>query len=98
MTMEQVVPGRLTVWPRNRTATRNLNDDFSRMVFSVDIIDLGKSGGVDGISHLILSAITPVSHEVFNWEATERRADWEESHGRFVEFSDVKDLLSNLHS
>jgi len=98
MTMERVVTGQLSVWPPNRTATRDLNDDFSRMVFGVDIIDLGKSGGFNGISHLILSAITPVSREVVNWEAAERRADWEESHGRFVEFSDVNDLLSNLHS
>ncbi len=97
MTMEQVVTGQLSGWPLNKTATRDLNDDFSRTVFGVDIIDLGKSGGVNGISHLILSAIISASREVFNWDASERRADWEESHGHFVEFSDVKDLLSNLH-
>jgi hypothetical protein len=28
----------------------------------------------------------------------EKRADWEEKHGRFIEFNNVKDLLSNLHS
>ena len=97
MTAEQGVTGQMTMWPPNRTATRDLNDDFSRMVFGVDIIDLGVSGGPN-VSHLILSAVAPVSREPFNWEAAEKRADWEESHGRFVEFSDVKDLLSNLHS
>jgi len=97
MTMEQVVTGKLTVWPPNRTATRDLNDDFSRMVFGVDIADLGVSGGLN-VSCLILSAIAPITREPFNWEAAENRADWEESHGRFVEFSNVKDLLSYLHS
>jgi hypothetical protein len=46
----------------------------------------------------MMSALIPVGLEVFNWEAAERRADWEESHGRFVEFSNIKDLLSYLHS
>ncbi len=97
MPIEQVITSKLTMWPPNRTATRDLNDDFSRMVFGVDIIDLGVSGGLN-ISHLVLSAIAPVNREPFNWEAAEKRADWEGSHGHFVEFSDVKDLLSNLHS
>lgn len=93
--MEQVVTGKLTVWPPNTTATRDLNDDFARMVFSVDTIDLGASGGVNC---LILSAITPIARKVFNWKAAEKRADWEENHSRFMEFNDVKDLLSDLHS
>ena len=96
MNMEQIMTGKLTAWPPNKTATRELEDDFSRTVFSVDIIDLGTYGGVNGISHLILSSLVPIDHEVFNWEVAERRADWEESHSRFVEFSDVKDLLSDL--
>ncbi len=73
------------MWPPNRPATEDLSDVFSHMVIK-DLI----SGDLD----IIVSVITPV----FNWEAAERRADWEENHGRFVEFSDVKDLLSNLHS
>ena len=96
--MEQVITAGLPVWPPNKTATRDLKDDFSRMVFGVDIVDLGVSGGHNDVTHLIVSAMTPISRGVFSWEAAERRADWEESHGRFVEFSDVKDLLSNLHS
>ena len=91
MTMEQVVTG----WRSNRTATRELNDDFSRTVFSVDIVDPGANVGVN---RLTLSALTPIGRDVFNWEAAEKRADWEESHGRFLEFNDIKDLLSNLHS
>ena len=97
MTIEQGINGKPAMWPRDRTATRDPADDFSRMVFGVDIIDLGVSGG-SNVSHLILSAVAPVSSEPFNWEAAEKRADWEGSHGRFAEFSDVKDLLSNLHS
>lgn len=93
--MEQVINGKVNVWPPNRTATRNLNDDFARMVFSVDIIDSALSGGIDC---LILSAITPISLEPFNWEAAEKRADWEEKHGHFVEFTNLKDLLLDLHS
>lgn len=90
MTTQQILTASLPGWPPNRTATRDLSDDFSRMVLG--IADLGEP-----ISYL-LSTITPVSFKVFNWEAAESRADWEESHGRFVEFNDVKDLLSNLHS
>ena len=98
MPIEQVTTSSLATWQLNKTATRDLNDDFSRMVFGVKIPDLGVIGGLNNESYLIISAITPISREVFNWEAAERRADWEESHGRFMEFSDVKDLLSNLHS
>ena len=86
MTTEQVITGKSTMWPHNRPATEDLSDVFSHMV----IKDLIISGDLD----IIVSVITPV----FNWEAAEKRADWEKSHGRFVEFSDVKDLLSNLHS
>ena len=93
--MEQVVTGKFAAWPPNQTATRDLDDDFARMVFSADIIDTGGSGGVNC---LIFSAITPISRNAFDWESAEQRADWEENHSRFMEFSDVKDLLSNLHS
>lgn len=93
MPIEQVVTGSLAAWPRNRTTMEDLTEDFSRMVFDVGLV---VSVGMD-VPYLI-SVITPISREVFSWEAAERRADWEESHGCFVEFSDVKDLLSNLHS
>ena len=93
--MEQVVTGKFAAWPPNPTATRDLDDDFARMVFSADLIDPRVSGGVNC---LIFSAITPINRKAFDWEAAEKRADWEENHGRFMEFSDVKDLLSDLHS
>ena len=93
--MEQVLNSKMATWPPNRTATRNLNDDFARMVFGLDII--GSSLNI-GIDCLILSAVIPFSREPFNWEDAEKRADWEENHGHFVEFSDVKGLLSDLHS
>ncbi len=96
-TEQQVIAGKFTMWPPDRTATRELNDDFSRMMFDVDIIDSGVSGGVN-VNRLILSAIAPIAREPFNWEGAEQRADWEESHGHFVEFNDVKDLLSDLHA
>ncbi len=98
MTTEQVITGIHTMWPPNRTATRDLNEDFARMVFGVKMPDLGVIGGFNNESYLIVSVITPISREVFNWEAAENRADWEERHGRFREFSNVKDLLSYLHS
>lgn len=98
MNIEQVVTGKLTAWPPNRTTTWDLNEDFARMVFGVKMPDLGVIGGFNNESYLIVSVITPISREVFNWEAAENRADWEERHGHFMEFSDVKDLLSNLHS
>lgn len=72
-------------WPPNKTAT-------------VDIVDFGVYGGFNGVTHLIVSAMIPLGHKVFSWEAVERRAGWEESHSRFVEFGDVKGLLSDLHS
>lgn len=101
MTAEQIVTNQMTVWPPNRTATRDLDDVFSHMV----IKDL-KSEGLDiynkALLHLTTSTdpyiIVSVSSEVFDWESAEQRADWEENHGRFMEFSDVKDLLSDLHS
>ena len=76
----------------NERATRDL-DEVSRTV--LEILDITVGGG--RVSCLV-AALTPVSRNVFNWEAAERRADWEESHGRFVEFSNIKDLLSYLHS
>ncbi len=81
-------------WPRDTTPTRDLSSDFSRTVFEAV---LGQTVG-DACNRLMMSALIPVGLEVFNWEAAERRADWEESHGRFVEFSNIKDLLSYLHS
>ncbi|MCK5593463.1 hypothetical protein KAI31_05125 [Candidatus Bathyarchaeota archaeon] len=76
----------------NERATRDL-DEVSRTV--LEILDVAVGGG--RVSCLV-AALTPVSRNVFNWEAAERRADWEENHGRFVEFGDVKDLLLDLHS
>jgi len=85
MTTEKVAINPMTVWSPNRTATRDLSDVFSHMMIK-DLL----SGGLD--------IIVSVSSEVFNWEMAERRADWEEKHGRFMEFTDVRDLLSDLHS
>ncbi len=76
----------------NERATRDL-DEVSRTVLEIPDIAVG-----GGRVICLVAALTPTSREAFNWEAAERRADWEESHGRFVEFSDVKDLLSDLHS
>ena len=76
----------------NERATRDL-DEVSRTV--LEILDVAVGGG--RVSCLV-AALTPVSRNVFNWEAAERRADWEENHGRFVEFGDVKGLLLDLHS
>ena len=90
--MGQIITADWAATPPNKEATQDL------MVFGMDIEDLGVSGGHKDITYLIMPATAPIDYRVFNWEAAERRADWEESHGRFVEFSDVKDLLSNLHS
>ena len=76
----------------NERVARNL-DEVSRTV--LEILDVAVGGG--RVSCLV-AALTPVSRNVFNWEAAEGRADWEENHGRFVEFGDVKDLLLDLHS
>ena len=89
--MKQVVTNELS-------ATRDLSEDFGRMVLGVKMADLGLLGGLNDETYLIVSVITPINYEVFDWEAAERRADWEESHHRFVEFSNVKDLLFHLHS
>ena len=86
MTTEQVINGKLTIWQPNPPATGDLSNVFSHMV----IKDLITNGDLD----ITVSVIAPV----FNWEAAEERADWEENHGHFVEFSDVRDLLSDLHS
>lgn len=93
MTTEQAITASLVTWPPNRTAWRDLNDDFSSILHGVGIADLNVPYLI-----LIMSAETPVSRKAFDWEAAERRADWEEGHGRFVEFSNIKDLLSDLHS
>ncbi len=76
----------------NERATRDL-DEVSRTV--LEILDVAVGGG--RVSCLV-AALTHAGLNVFNWEAAERRADWEENHGRFVEFGDVKDLLLDLHS
>jgi len=86
MTMEQVMSGELTMWGANRTATEDLSGVFSHM----GIKDLTMSGDL----RIIVSVVSPM----FDWEAAEKRADWEGSHGRFMEFRDVKGLLSDLHS
>lgn len=92
--MEDVMTFSRIGWPRDTTPTRDLSSDFSRMVFEAA---LGETvGGV--CNRLMMSALIPVGLEVFNWEAAERRADWEKRHSRFVEFSDVNDLLSDLHT
>jgi|GEM_PF-6858566 len=96
MPVEQLTTDSLPVWPPNTTATRNLDADFSRMVFEIRGLADFLVGG--GLNTLLVSALAPITLKAFDWDAAERRADWEESHGRFVEFGDVKDLLSDLHS
>ena len=93
MSMEQVLIDSSATWLAKGTATRDLNEDYSRTVFTIDKLATG--GGLN-VDCLIMSAL--VSRKAFDWEAAERRADWEEMHGRFVEFGNVKDLLSDLHS
>ena len=95
MPVKQVPADSLLAWPPSRTATRDLNEDFSPTV--LEISDLVAGVGLN-VSKLIVSALTPKILSAFNWEAAERRAVWEESHSRFVEFGNVKDLLSDLHS
>lgn len=95
MLIEQAFTDSLPIWPPSRTATRELNEDFSRTVLEVKNLQTG--GGLN-VDFLIVSALAPVSRKAFDWEAAERRANWEENHGHFVEFSNVKDLLSDLHS
>jgi len=85
MIAEQVVTNQTTMWLPKGTATRDLSEVLSHMA----IEDL-KSRGFD--------IIVSVSDEVFDWESAEQHADWEEKHNRFMEFSDVKDLLADLHS
>jgi hypothetical protein len=95
MSPEEILTDSLPAWPPDKTATRDLKEDFSRTILQVKNVAIGWGLNVDC---LIMSALTPVSRNVFNWDAAERRADWEQSHGRFVEFGDVKGLLSDLHS
>ena len=92
--MEDVMTVSRPGWPRDTTPTRDLSSDFSRTVFEAV---LGQTVG-NACNRLMMSALIPVGLEVFNWEAAERRADWEEGHSRFAEFNDVKDLLSDLHA
>jgi hypothetical protein len=51
-----------------------------------------------GINCLLFSAITPINCEPFDWVLAEKRADWEQQHGCFIEFNNLTDLLSDLHS
>ncbi len=95
MSIGQVLTDSLPIWPANRTATRDLDEDFSRTV--LEIRNLAKGGGLN-VDCLIVSALTLVSREAFNWEAAERRANWEERQDHFVEFGGVEGLLSDLHS
>ena len=75
----------------NERATRDL-DGVARTVSEIKLI----VGG--GNVTCMVASLTPVGLNVFNWEDAESRADWEEQHGRFVEFGGVKDLLLDLHS
>ncbi|MDP2932192.1 MAG: hypothetical protein Q8O05_06845 [Chloroflexota bacterium] len=88
MVVEQAITNSLP----NERATRDL-DEVSRTVLEIPDIAVGGGSVI-----CLVAALTPVGRNVFNWEAAERRADWEENHGRFVEFGDVKDLLLDLHS
>ena len=47
---------------------------------------------------VIIESTVEVGDKRFDWDAVEKRADREESQGRFIEFGNVKDLLSDLHS
>ena len=92
--MQQMLTDTSSMWPPNRTATRDLSEDWFRIALEIHL----QNSGVPNIDYLTVSALIPVSRRAFNWEAAEERANWEESHGHFVEFSSVKDLLSDLHS
>lgn len=94
MTMEQVVTANSSGWSPEGTPTRDLSNDFSVMLFGIE--DL-KDTELSKICVLI-SVLTPSRLKAFDWEAAERRADWEESHSRFSEFNNVKDLLLDLHT
>jgi len=91
--MEQVVIGNSLSRQPQGMPTRSLNEDFSSTVFGVD--DLRETG-LSKVC-LLISVLTPFRPQAFNWEAAERRADWEENHGRFANFNNVKELLSDLH-
>ncbi len=93
--MKQMTTDSMPIWSPRETATRDLNEDFLRTV--LEIKHLKVVGGLIEDT-LMIPALTPINLIAFNWDAAERRADWEENHGRFVEFGDIKDLLSDLHS
>jgi len=93
MTMGQVATSNLSGWPPPGTATRSLSEDFLTAVFGVDDLRETERSKVCLLVPLLMSS----RPKAFNWEAAERRADGEVSHGLFAEFSDVKDLLSDLH-
>jgi len=97
MPMKQMTTDSMPVWSPREKATRDLNEnkDFLRTVLEIN--HLAVVGGMID-DKLMISALTPINLSEFNWDAAERRADWEETHGRFVEFSNIKDLLSYLHS
>jgi len=95
MPTKQLATDGIPMFPPRKTATRDLNEDFLRTV--LEIKHLAIVGGLIE-DKLMISALTPINLSAFNWDAAEKRADWEETHGRFVEFGDIKDLLSDLHS
>ena len=101
MTTGQITAEGAAPWTPNRigTATRALSEDFRRMVFIADHVDVWIGGGlIIPYLKLVLSAITPINPRVFDWEAAEKRADWEAANGRFSEFTNVRELLKDLHS
>jgi hypothetical protein len=95
MPMKQRTTDGIPMFPPRKTATRDLNEDFLRTVLEIN--HLAVVGGLIE-DKLMISALTPINIKTFDWDSAEKRADWEETHSRFVEFGDIKDLLSDLHS
>ena len=95
MPMKQMTIDGMPIWSLNEKATRDLNEDFFRAVLWIKHLAI-----VGGLTEdtVMISVLTPINPSAFNWAAAGRRADWEETHSRFVEFGDIKDLLSDLHS
>jgi len=90
--MKQTKTSSIYVWPPHKTATRDLSEDFFLTVWEIkDLVGLY-------VDNLVVSSFTPIDISTFNWDAAEKRANWEETHRHFVEFDDINDLLSDLHS
>jgi hypothetical protein len=83
------------IWELNKDATRDLNENFFGTFLEIKHIPI--VGGMI-VDKLMISVLTPINLSIFNWDAAERRADWEAAHRHFSEFGDIKDLLSDLHS